>query len=463
MKIFGFNISKTEISKVETVDAGDGKMSFSTPFLKIGKGNLGTPFISPWYTVSGIVQFGNDNLYPQILNQLYYTSPMHSGCLEFISRAAIGGGYEYKIPPINGVEQVELYTFEKTNKFKKIFRYLPIEFLIHKRVCILIKKDINGKFKSMQKLDPATIRANQDNTKFIYCKDWSRRSGLIEYNRYTPNGKDLESLYIYNADSVGHDIYPLPSYISVLNDVFLDGEISFLQKANIQNSIWPSLAIRIPKLFASDEEREDFKKGFDQNTGAAGGGKIIFLQGQGLENTPEVLPISTNQNDKLFDSTIENVFNKICFAHGINPSIMGIKVAGSLGNSEELQMSYSIFEKNVVMPLRDELAEIFDDLLDIAGIKNCIIINDFQIIEKEIVAGADVKKGLNADEELTAETPLTTNDTIRNMTGRQHQQLLRIIRQFGQGKINKEQAAVLLRTGLGLSEEDINLMLTENE
>ena len=132
MKIFGFNISKTEVSKVETTDAGDGKMAFSTPFLKIGKGNLGTPFISPWYTVSGIVQFGNDNLYPQILNQLYYTSPMHSGCLEFISRAAIGGGYEYKIPPINGVEQVELYTFEKTNKFKKIFRYLPIEFLIHK-------------------------------------------------------------------------------------------------------------------------------------------------------------------------------------------------------------------------------------------------------------------------------------------------------------------------------------------
>lgn len=459
MKILGKTFFEKQI-KTEVVNVNDGKMSFSTPFFKIGKGDLGKPFISTWYTVSGIVQFGSDNLYPQILDQLYYTSPMHSGCLEFISRAAIGGGYEYTTPPVTGVEKVDLYTFEKKNKFKKIFRYLPIDFLIHKRVCFLIKKDVQGKFVSMTKLNPATIRNNQTIDKFVYCQDWSRRTGLIEYNKYTPNGKDLESIYVYHAESVGQDTYPLPSYISILNDVFLDGEISFLQKANIQNSIWPSLAIRIPKLFASDEEREDFKKGIVDNSGASGGGKIIFLQGQGIENTPELVTVATNQNDKLFDSTIENVFNKICFAHGINPSIMGIKVAGSLGNAQELEMSYSIFEKNVIMPLRDELTEIYDELLDIAGVKNSIEINDFQIIEKAIVPGE--QKAMEEEElsaETTAEEQLLTNPAIKNMTGRHQQQLLRIIRQYGQGKLTHKQASVLLRTGLGLKEEDINLML----
>ena len=460
MKIFGRTFFEKQIPTTEVVNYNDGKMSFSTPFFKIGKGDLGKPFISTWYTISGIVQFGNDNLYPQILDQLYYTSPMHSGCLEFISRAAIGGGYEYNIPAKNGVEQVDLYTFEKKNKFKKIFRYLPIDFLIHKRVCFLIKKDATGKFVSMTKLNPATIRNNQTIDKFVYCQDWSRRTGLCEYNKYTPNGKDLESIWVYHAESVGQDTYPLPSYISILNDVFLDGEISFLQKSNIQNSIWPSLAVRIPKLFASDAERDEFKTGFNQNTGASGGGKVMFVQGQGFDNTPEIVPIPTNQNDKLFDSTIENVFNKICFAHGINPSIMGIKVAGSLGNSEELQMSYSIFEKNVIMPLRDELTEIYDELLDIAGIKNSIEINDFQIIEKTIVEGQE--KAME-EEELSAETEeeqqLLTNPAIKNMTGRHQQQLLRIIRQFGQGKLTHKQASVLLRTGLGLKDEDINLML----
>jgi hypothetical protein len=461
MKIFGKTLFEKQTPTTEVVNLNDGKMSFSTPFFKIGKGDLGKPFISSWYTVSGIVQFGSENLYPQILDQMYYTSPMHSGCLEFISRAAIGGGFEYTIPPVTGVEKVDLYTFEKRNKFKKIFRYLPIDFLIHKRVCMLIRKDVNGKFVSMTKLNPATIRNNQTVDKFIYCNDWSRRTGLIEYNKYTPNGKDLESLWVYQAETVGQDTYPLPSYISVLNDVFLDGEISYLQKSNIQNSIWPSLSIRVPKMFESDAEREAFKQGLIDNSGASGAGKIIIMQGQGFDNTPEVTSIPTNQNDKLFDSTIENILNKICFAHGINPSIMGIKVAGGMGNSEELQMSYSIFEKNVIMPLRDELTDIYDELLDIAGVKNSIQINDFQIIEKSIIPGQE--KAMQEEQELSAETPeeeqLMTNAAITNMTGRHQQQLLRIIRQYGQGKINKQQASVLLRTGLGLKEEDINLML----
>lgn len=466
----GIPYGRDEAPKQETftevpTDNTDKKLSFSTPFLKIGKGNLGSPFISPYYTIGGIVQFGNDNLYPQILDQMYYTSPIHSTCIDFIGNAAVGGGYTYAIPAKTGVESVDLYTFEKKNKFKKMVRNLATDFLIHKRVCIVVKKDVNGKFKSFHRLNPATVRNNQTVDKFIYCKDWSRRTGLIEYNRYTPNGKELESLYVYQEETVGQDIYPLPSYISILNDVYLDGEIAFLQKSNIQNSIWPSIVIRVPKEFASEDERKSFKDGLTSNSGAQGAGRIMVLQGNGMDNTPEVTPIASNGNDKLFDTTLDSIMNKICIAHGINPAIMGIKVAGSLGNAQELQMSYSIFEKNVVMPLRNELTEIYDELLDIAGIKNSILINNFQIIDSQVAEQTGMSASKPGDsvksEEMATDAPLPVNESIKNLTGKQHQAMLRIIRQYGQGKINKEQATVLLRNSLGLSQEDIDLMLSE--
>lgn len=460
MKLFGFTIGREKTSQVEeiTVPSGDGKMSFSTPFLKIGKGNLGAPYVNVNYTISGIVQFGQDNLYPQILDQMYYTSPMHSGCIDFITNAAIGGGYEYKIPSKTGIEQVDIYTFEKKNKFKKLVRGLATDYLIHKRVCVIIKRDDSGNFKSMVRLNPATIRNNQEIQKFVYCKDWSRRTGLTEFNRYNPGTKEIESLYVYYKDTVGQDVYPLPSYISVLNDVFLDGEIAYLQKSNIQNSIWPSIVVRVPKMLESVEEREAFKDGLTSKSGAPGAGKIMVLQGQGFDNCPEVTTVSTNQNDKLFDSTLENIMNKICIAHGINPDIMGIKVTGSggIGSGPDLQMPYSIFEKNVIIPLRMELKEIYDDLLDIAGIQNEIIINDFKIIDSEIVE--DGKAGMK-DEELSNDE-IKTNATLTNLTGRQHQQMLRIIRQYGQEKLTKEAAAVLLKNSLGLSQEDIDILLT---
>ena len=369
---------------VDQPKSEDKNMAFSTPFLKIGEGNLGAPFVSPWYTVSGIVQFGSNNLYPQVLDQMYYTSAIHGACIDFIANTAVGGGYTYGIEATTGADKVNMYTFEKTNKFKKAVRDLAKDFIIHRRVCVLVTRDAKGKFKSFKRLHPSTIRNSQDLTKFVYCVDWSRRSGLKEYNRYTAGSRDIESLYVYQAESVGQDIYPLPTYISVLNDAFLDGEIAYLQKSNIQNSIWPSIVVRVPKKFESQDEIDSFKDGIRSKAGAGNAGQVMVLAGNGFDDTPEVEGLSINQNDKLFDSTLDSIMNKICIAHGINPSIMGIKVAGSLGNAQEIQISYAIFEKNVILPLRNELTEIFDELLDVAGVQNTVILNNFQIIDTTV-------------------------------------------------------------------------------
>ena len=77
--------------------------------------------------------------------------------------------------------------------------------------------------------------------------------------------------------------------------------------------------------------------------------------------------------------------DNICFAHKINPAIMGVKVAGSLGNAQELEMSYAIFEKNVVFPMRKQLEYMYDELLQIAGVEGQFKILDFKIVENQIV------------------------------------------------------------------------------
>jgi hypothetical protein len=47
-------------------------------------------------------------------------------------------------------------------------------------------------------------------------------------------------------------------------------------------------------------------------------------------------------------------------------------------------MSYAIFEKNIIKPLRAEMTDIFTQLLLAGGIINTITINDYQIIEKVV-------------------------------------------------------------------------------
>jgi DNA-binding Lrp family transcriptional regulator len=62
------------------------------------------------------------------------------------------------------------------------------------------------------------------------------------------------------------------------------------------------------------------------------------------------------------------------------------------------------------------------------------------------------------------EQTMQINDNLKNLTGRQWQNLTRIIRKFEKGDITQEQAKLLLKSSLGLTDEEINVMLSiDNE
>lgn len=391
MKFFGFNFGSKKQNPQPVTQLTEHSFStlknfaFSTPFYKISKENLSLPYITKYYTTNNIVRFGEDNLYPQLLNQLYYTSPLHGSIIEFITNAIIGGGYTYKNNKLTSSEKISLMTFEKLNDFSKLIRLLTRDFLIHRRICVKVIKKTNN-FVKFYRLDPSTIRNDVYNEKFIYSYDWSRGYyDFREYNRWEPTDTEGESLYVYQDNTPGQDIYPIPQYNSILNFAALDGEIAYFHKNNIMNSVFPSLVIKRPKEFNSIEEIQAFKEEISSKTGAHNAGRVLVLTGNGKEDVPEFSKVDPSQNDKMFETISKEIKDQLCFAWSLNPSIMGIKVAGSLGNAEELQMSYAIFEKNVVMPYRHIMTEIFNQLLFIGNQKNEIDINNYQILDKTIV------------------------------------------------------------------------------
>jgi len=378
MKIFGLEFGKKEIKN------DIGQQAFSTPFQPIGGNNLSSPYINSNYTVNDYVMFGGDNLYPQLLVQLYLQSALNGACIDFIYQSVIGGGYEWDNENITAVEKVEIKTFEKKNGFKKMVKSITKDWIIHRRVCIeVIVK--NKKVEKVRRIDPVKIRNNADKSVFVFSNDWS--SGLVNSKRLEKfhwGCKDGSYMLYFEDEVPGQDIYPIPTYNSILNWAFLDNEQAFFHKSNLQNGIFPSLAVRRPKNFGSIEEMRQFKEEIGSKTGASNAGRVLVLTGNGFDDTPEIQAISSNNNDKLFLETSKEIKENICIGHKINPSIMGVKVAGQLGNTTEIKDSYLIFEKNVVMPERASLEDIFNEIIEVCDIKNTISINNYQIIDAEI-------------------------------------------------------------------------------
>ena len=179
---------------------------------------------------------------------------------------------------------IEQKTFEIKNKFAKNAKLLTRDYVIHRRVCVLIIKSDKG-IISPKRLDPTTIRNSITGDKFAWSSDWSRGgTEMVTYEKYDKKKNQPLSLYVYQDETPGQDIYPIPSYNSILNWAYLDGEQSFFHKCNIQNSVFPSAVIRRPKEFSSIDEIQKFKEEISSKTGAQNGGKLLVLTGNGYDN-----------------------------------------------------------------------------------------------------------------------------------------------------------------------------------
>lgn len=376
-----YNFNKKQTTVVTTQD-GPLYSQFSTPFGKIGEGNLSLPYVRG-YGSERYVRFGNDNLFPQIVNQMYFNSALNGSIINYKANATIGGGYELISNDTSAVQKVKEYTFIKKNKFSKLMRQLTKDLIMHGRVCVII--DPTMKDISIKRVGPEKVRVNISKTLYTISDDWARSVGMYEIKPYYV-GCNEKTLFVYEIDGdAGQDIYPIPQYCSSLNDAFLDGEMSYLQKSNIINSIFPSFMIKLAKKFGSQDEINQFKDTINKAKGAPSAGRIMTFVANSPDQLPTIETIPTNNNDKIFDSTLQRVDANICRAHSIDPLLMGIRISGSLGNGNELQQSYTIFEKNVVMPLREMMEEVGDELLFIADVKSSIKINNYQIIGEEIV------------------------------------------------------------------------------
>jgi hypothetical protein len=392
----------------------EGYQSFSTPFLPVGRGNLTLPVVDPRYNANMWQYFGSDNLYPELLNQMYFSSPLHGAIVDFKTNAVIGGGFNLTTDKLTPQEKLEMFTFEKKANLKHTVKAVTKQLILHNRVYFKLYFGEKRKLMKIENVSPEKVRVGRDKKMYFLCDDWSRRIGIEEIKPYHITCKDACQLFSYEVKSVGQDYYSLPTYTSALNFAFLSGELSYFAKSNIQNSVFPSFAMMFPKRPQSEEEKHMIKETIDRLKGAANAGKAVAFFANSADQLPKIESLPTNGNDKLFHEASALNTEQICFAHTIDPILMGIRTTGSLGSGSDIKQAYVIFEKNVVMELRQQVTTIFNELLTIARIPADFTLNNFQLINETIVElEGDSSKTNDA---LNTLSPLVATKVLETMT-----------------------------------------------
>lgn len=427
----------------------------------------------------GYIEFGEKNDYPNYLLQLYNKSAKHNAIVKGKVNYIIGNGWKAdEADPIAEQFITQPNQFESLND---LTRKVSIDIEIFGGAYLeVIWSLTGGKLVDVLHIDYTKIRSNTDNTQFWYKKDWAERKdeafAMMAFNTNVRQGKQILYVKEYRP---GLDTYALPGYMGALNYIESDIEVSRHVLGNAQTGFSASKLITLPNGEPSPDEKRNIERRFTDRFSGSDGKKFILSFTTDPARKPIIEDLGASDITKEDFTRVDLIIQNNLFAgHQItSPSLFGIAEPGQLGSRTQMRDSYEIFKNTYVNDKQQFIESVFNELSRLKGATSEITIIPvepigfelseaalLQIAPKEWLlekAGIDLTKyqPTVAENATTEQVQAEVNDNLKNLSGRQYQQLMRVIRQFSQGKITKEIATTMLKAGLGMKDDEINTML----
>jgi len=426
----------------------------------------------------GYVEFGEKNDYPNYLLSLFNESPKHGAIVKGKCNYIYGKGFEQP-GQANGKDTWN-DVMKKAIKDDELYRGYYLQ-------CIWNRAK---KLSEVYHLEFHKVRVSKDLQTFYVKNDWyDFKEKAREYKAFNVNdpvGSQILYIKEYNPSS---EVYPYPSYFQGLNYIESDIEVSRHILGNAKQGWVGSKLVNLNNGDPIGEENKgEVERGLLKKFTGDEGKRVVIMFNKSKENSAEILDLGQTMLTKEDFTNVNNLITQEVFAsHQItSPVLFGIKSDGQLGARNEIRDAYQIFNNTYVQGRQQEIEEIFSYLRNLKGEAGEFKIQPVEPLSFEF-SEAIMAANLTQDEirELMGKEPLAknqvtadgsvaiqneiqvdaapyvapvlpANDSIKNLTGRQYQNVMRIVRQFGSGKLTKAQASLMLKNGFGFNDKDVN-------
>jgi hypothetical protein len=427
----------------------------------------------------GYMQYGQNNDYPQYLLDLFNKSAKHNAIIRGKVNYIVGNGW--------AGEQAIVQKVNREETLNDLTKKVALDLELFGGAYIqVIWSVMGGQVAELWHCDYTKIRTNKDNTQFWYKEDWkaTRNQEKAEiYNAFNPaNPQGVQILYVKEYRP-GMNVYSLPGYFGALNYIESDVEVSKHVLGNAQTGFSASKLITLPNGEPSPDEKRAVSRQFDNMYTGADGKKYLLAFVNDATRKPIIDDLGASDLTKEDFSRVDELIQTNIFSgHQItSPDLFGIAVPGQLGNRQQLRDSYEIFRNTYVHYKQMQIEGVFNMLGQYAGVTEELKLQpvdpigiDFsESVIKEVAPKEWILEKLGIDptkyglpiesEQPMAASPLSVNEHIKGLKGREWQNMQRIIRDFNKGKITREQASSMLKGGYALSDEEVATWLGSEE
>lgn len=335
----------------------------------------------------GWVSYGDDNLFPQYLIDLYKSSATHNALCTSIAYMIFGDGVQ--ADTLEARLKIEEWGLQ--DQVRKACLDLKIQGGFALEVVYSIDRTTISKVRHCPFENVRTAEVDEDEKiDFLYySKDWSdKREEPQIVKTFDPEQSvehPVQILYI-KPFSPGSYYYPKPDYIGSIDYIELDKEIGKYHINNIKNGLAPSFTIHFKNGVPAQEERRRIRNDIErQLAGATNAGKFIVTYSDSPDRKPDFEPFPLSDADKQYQFLSTEVSDKIMVGHRVVSSAMfGVKTAGQLGNTQELEIASELFDRQVIKPYQRIVKDALSSIFIAAGTPTIVSVEEVPPMEPDV-------------------------------------------------------------------------------
>ena len=330
------------------------------------------------------VSFGEDNLYPNYILELFLGSAINGALIKSIGAMIYGEGLAAtNVDESESTKESYLRLTELLhNSDDDVLKDLAMDLKLFGGcyVNVIWSRD-RSKIAKIKHIPAQYIRSGKmvdgEIDTYYYSADWSKyKKGEyrpIAYRAFSVEDRSNASQILMIRDQNPALIYGFaPDYVAATDWIQMELEIAQFHLSNITSGMTPSMHVGFSNGVPSEEERRIIERQLNQKfAGSGNAGKILITFNDGKETAPVIEPIQMNDAQSAWEGMSKQAVNQILAGHRVtSPILFGIRSeGGGLGNNaDELRDAYSLFNNTVVIPFQNTLLKGLDKIFRVNDI-----------------------------------------------------------------------------------------------
>jgi len=435
--------------------------------VEIPEFNLGINQTHRW------LNFGDANRYPDLLIDLYNGAAKHAAIINGKCTYIAGSGFISDDP----ATQQFLAKANEKQSWDELIKILCKDLVLFGGYYLQCIKKNNGNGFNYYHLSYDRVRTNEDNTYFWYRKNWKTWNGEQKFQSFHPNTTERSSVFFFKSNYAKKIPYAMPDYLAALNLIAAEKAVAEAILTNAKSGFTATKIVTFLGQQLPAEQQREITKKLEARYSGESGTRLMVQFAPNADLAAKVEDLGQTDLTKEDYTAVNNLITTNLFSgHGVtHPLLFGIQQEGKLGSGTEIREAFYIFKNTYANSKQRDLEEVVKYFAECNGVNTFdATLKDVEPIDIEInpvdfkdqlpkewvleKLGIDLAKYGIAPSVAGVQPVAQSNDVLVNLTGRQQQQLLRIVSKFSSGKMTKPQAAIQLGA-YGFTDEQINQYL----